>query len=185
LDRDGVVNQLTIDADHGTINSPLFPAQAEIVPGAPRALADLNKMGFGLAIATNQPAAAKGLTTMQNLRETHAKIVAAAESLGASVLSSHICFHRAEDGCSCRKPKTGLLAEAFARNPGFDRALSWMVGDGVTDVQAGKAFGIRAAFLGPYKCDVCRVFSDLSAHPDFTARSLPEFAAFLGAQLKP
>jgi D-glycero-D-manno-heptose 1,7-bisphosphate phosphatase len=179
LDRDGVLNRLVVDAEHGTIDSPLHPRQVEVLPGVPEALALLTHASFGIAIVTNQPAAAKKKTTWRNLEAVHAAVLARATSAGGRVLSSHVCFHRAEDRCDCRKPRTGLLRAAFAAHPDHDPGRSWMAGDGVTDVQAGAALGLRTAFLGPRKCDACKVFEGTGALLDFWGPDLPAFAAYL------
>lgn len=179
LDRDGVLNRHTVDPEQGTIDSPLHPSQVELEPGVPQLLKRLEALGFGLCIATNQPAAAKGKTTRANLEAVHAKVVAGAEAAGAHILSSHLCFHRAEDGCDCRKPKPGLLEQAFAANPTATRAGSWMVGDGVTDVEAGKALGLSTAFIGKRRCDACRI---LEVPPDYWG-SLADLVSWLEAPL--
>src|SRR4051794_24300103 len=75
LDRDGVLNALVIDSEHGTIDSPLHPSQVQMIPGIPETLARLQHLGYVLAIASNQPAAAKGKTTQENLEKTHAVIL--------------------------------------------------------------------------------------------------------------
>jgi histidinol-phosphate phosphatase family protein len=125
LDRDGVLNSMVIDADHGTIDSPLHPSQVKIYKWTADALALLNSKNYGLAIVTNQPSAAKGKTTKENLEKVHQLIVEQAELKGGKILSSHICFHRAEDHCACRKPKTGLLEDALKKNPSFSLNHSW------------------------------------------------------------
>jgi histidinol-phosphate phosphatase family protein len=179
LDRDGVLNRVVVDPEHGTIDSPLNPSQVKVFDGIPFLLFELNRAGYQFAIVTNQPAAAKGKTTAKNLQATHDLIVSILESEGAQILSSHICFHRSEDGCSCRKPKAGLLEAAFKANPGFSSFDSWMVGDGVTDIQAGAALGLNTAFLGPRKCDACKIFSEASLEPSFWGRNFIEFGQFL------
>lgn len=179
LDRDGVLNAHTVDAEQGTIDSPLHPRQVRILDGVPEALAQLNRLGFGLAIASNQPAAAKGKTTYENLRAVHSAVVAGVETRGARILSSHLCFHRSEDCCACRKPRPGLLAEAFAQNPGFAQGSSWMVGDGVTDVQAGRALGLRTVFVATRRCDACAILKD--EVPDYWG-SLITFASWLASE---
>jgi D-glycero-D-manno-heptose 1,7-bisphosphate phosphatase len=179
LDRDGVLNRIVIDAEHGTIDSPLHPNQVEIYPWVPSSLLRLNQAGFRLAIVTNQPAAAKKKTTFENLDATHREVVRLAQAEGAVIESSHLCLHRSEDQCSCRKPKTGLLEQAIAQNSGFDRSQIWMVGDGVTDVQAGKALGLRTAFFGPKKCDACKIFEERSLEPDYWGPHLEGFTRFL------
>lgn len=176
LDRDGVLNHHTVDPEHGTIDSPLHPEQVRLVEEAPRALARIQALGFGLCIATNQPAAAKGKTTLENLFAAHARVVREVEALGARILSSQLCLHRAEDRCACRKPKVGLLEQAFAAVPGSEREGSWMVGDGVTDIEAGRAFGLKTAFIGRRRCDACRI---LEGSPPDAWGSLTELAELL------
>src|SRR5713101_5169445 len=94
LDRDGVLNRLVVDAEHGTIDSPLHPDQVEVPGGAAEALAQLTQAGYGVAIVTNQPAWAKKKTTRRNLEAVHEAVLAGVTRLGGRVLSSHICFHR-------------------------------------------------------------------------------------------
>jgi D-glycero-D-manno-heptose 1,7-bisphosphate phosphatase len=176
LDRDGVLNQHTVDPEQGTIDSPLHPDQVVLEAGAPEALARLQALGYGLCIATNQPAAAKGKTTRANLEAVHARVVAGVQAAGARILSSHLCLHRAEDHCECRKPRTGLLEQAFRANPEAVKEGSWMVGDGVTDVEAGQAYGLRTGFIGKRRCDGCRILE--LREPDYWG-SLTELASTL------
>ena len=95
------------------------------------------------------------------------------------MLSSHICFHRAEDGCACRKPATGLLEEAFARHPGYARAASWMVGDRAPDVLCGAAFGLETAYLGEATSAEYATLVARGVRPSFQGRDLRHFADFL------
>jgi D-glycero-D-manno-heptose 1,7-bisphosphate phosphatase len=179
LDRDGVLNRHLVDPEQGTIDSPQHERQVEVSEGAAATLARLQALGYGLCIATNQPSAAKGKTTRANLEAVHARVVREVEAQGARILSSHICFHRSEDRCACRKPKPGLLEAAFAANPTAEREGSWMVGDGVTDVEAGQALGLRTAFIGARRCDACRMLQ--GPQPTFWG-SLAAFADFLEAE---
>lgn len=179
LDRDGVLNRLVTDPEQGTIDSPLHPTQVEIHPWVPEALAMLTREGYGLAIVTNQPAWAKGKTTKKNLVLVHEAVVNAVISKGGKVSSSHICFHRAEDNCACRKPKTGLLENAFNSNESSTREGSWMVGDGLTDIEAGASAGLKTAFIGTRKCDMCQIMMEKGLKPDFWGSSLMEFAEYI------
>ncbi|MEO7165361.1 MAG: HAD-IIIA family hydrolase [Bdellovibrionia bacterium] len=179
LDRDGVLNSVVVDAEHGTIDSPLHPSQVQIYPWVPGAIALLNSRHYGVAIATNQPAAAKSKTTKRNLELVHDTVVKLAEGGGGKILTSHICFHRSEDGCECRKPKPGLLLDAISKNSGFDLKSSWMVGDGVTDIQAGHLAGLKTAFVGSKKWDAQRVFEDAGFKPTVWVENLLEFAEYL------
>jgi D-glycero-D-manno-heptose 1,7-bisphosphate phosphatase len=184
LDRDGVLNGLVVDPEQGTVDSPLHPSQVRLLSGAAEALAKLTRAGYGLAVVTNQPAWAKGKTTRDNLEAVHRTVLAEATREGGRILSSHLCLHRAEDGCDCRKPRPGMLKEAFARNPDYDPRNSWMVGDGLTDVQAGAALGLRTAFLGPRKCDACKIMDQGDLHPTLWVADLAAFATFLLGESK-
>jgi D-glycero-D-manno-heptose 1,7-bisphosphate phosphatase len=184
LDRDGVLNRIIVNAEQGTIDSPLAVDQVEIFPYVPGALAKLCSAGYRLAIVTNQPAWAKGKTTQENLEKVHARVVEGVQTAGARIASSHICFHRSEDGCSCRKPKTGLLEDAFRQageKPGED---SWMIGDGVMDLQAGKALGLRTAFVARQKADVMRLLDEYGVQPTLWVDNIDDFANQLIASEK-
>lgn len=181
LDRDGVLNAVRVDPEHGTIDSPLHPSQVEVFPWVPDALAGIAGLGYTLAIVTNQPSSAKGKTTRKNLEDVHARIVEIAQSSGAVIATSEICFHRAEDGCTCRKPAPGMLDAAFLTLGGKTKNDVWMVGDGVTDVEAGVRFGAKTAFLGPRKCDACKVLESRSLTPTFWGKNLKEFKDFLAS----
>jgi D-glycero-D-manno-heptose 1,7-bisphosphate phosphatase len=143
-----VLNRLITRRAGESPESPLTLEEVELLPGVARALRRLHDAGFVLAVATNQPAAAKGKLTRAELDEIHRKIVRLAESAGARISSSHVCYHRAEDGCDCRKPRTGLLRDALAAVPGARAEHTWMVGDRATDVMAGRALGLQTALLG-------------------------------------
>ncbi len=174
LDRDGVLNALVVDAEHGTADSPLHPNQVQLLPGVSSALAHLTRAGFVLRIVSNQPAAAKGKTTRANLEAVHEKVIAAAQIEGAVIASSHLCLHRAEDQCSCRKPRTGLLEQALAAH-GSAPARTWMVGDGITDVQAGAALGLETVLLAARKPDVANLLAERGVSPSLWLGSLSEF----------
>ena len=180
LDRDGVLNRTVPNPAEPRPDSPLAVSEAEVFPWVPGVLRDLTAAGYGLVIASNQPAAAKGKTTRAALDAVHVEILRQAESAGGVILSSHICFHRAEDGCGCRKPATGLLVEAFARHARFEPASSWMVGDRETDVLAGAAFGLRTAYLGPLgSAGPLEALAARSISPSFCGVDLRDFAVHL------
>ena len=179
LDRDGVLNRLLDKPAEPRPDSPMRPSEVEVFPWVPAVLRDLTAAGFGLVIASNQPAAAKGKTTRAELEAAHLEVLRVATMSGGVILSSHVCFHRAEDGCACRKPGTGLLEEAFARHATFARARSWMVGDRAPDILAGSAFGLLTAYLGDVASDEYATLAARGVRPSFRGRDLRDFAEFL------
>jgi D-glycero-D-manno-heptose 1,7-bisphosphate phosphatase len=179
LDRDGVLNRTVPNPAEPRPDSPLRPEEVAIFPWVPAALRRLTEAGFGIAVATNQPAAAKGKTTRAALEQVHRLVCEAAQSDGGVILGSYICFHRAEDGCSCRKPRTGLLENAFAQHPQFQPSTSWMVGDRATDVLAGAALGMKTAYLGgPSRLDL-PALARSGVPPSFCGDDLRDFVDFL------
>lgn len=180
LDRDGVLNGLIDNPAEPRPDSPMRPDQVTVFPWVAAAVRDLTEAGFGIVIATNQPAWAKGKTTRADLEAVHAAVLAGVTALGGVVLSSHVCYHRAEDGCVCRKPGTGLLAEAFARHAElFDVGSSWMVGDRAPDIIAGAAFGLRTALLGAPAPEEERALAARRIVPTFRGPDLRAFADLL------
>jgi D-glycero-D-manno-heptose 1,7-bisphosphate phosphatase len=179
LDRDGVLNRTVPSPAEPRPDSPLLPSEAEVFPWVPGVLRDLTAAGYGLVVASNQPAAAKGKTTRATLEAVHSVILRDAQAAGGVILSSHLCFHRAEDGCACRKPATGLLIEAFARHGRFRPEASWMVGDRATDVLAGAAFGLETAYLGDAGSEDYGTLAARSIRPSFCGSDLRDFAVHL------
>jgi len=178
LDRDGVLNRLVVHRAGGSPESPHALAEVEILPGVPAALKALVDAGFVLAIATNQPAAAKGEITRGELDAIHAAVVAGAEAGGARIARSFICRHRAEDACECRKPRPGLLRDALLAFPAARAEDAWMVGDRATDVIAGESVGFATALVGaPWPADE-EMLKTRGLAPSFRGRDLQEFADF-------
>ena len=56
------------------------------------------------------------------------------------------CFHRQTEQCDCRKPKPGMILAAAAQL-GVDLTKSFMVGDRVSDIEAGRAAGCATVFI--------------------------------------
>lgn len=179
LDRDGVLNRLLPNPAEPRPDSPMRAAEVSVFAWVPEVLRDLTQAGYGLAIASNQPAWAKGKTTRADLEAAHAEVLRVATAAGGVILSSHICYHRAEDGCACRKPAVGLLEQAFARHALYDPAASWMVGDRAPDVLAGAAFGLQTALLAEDGSPELAELAARAVRPSFRGRDLRDFARFL------
>lgn len=147
LDRDGVLNDTLPNPNEARRDSPLRVEDVVIFPWVPGALARLNDAGYELVIASNQPAFAKGKVPLDRLLAVHDVVVHEAQRGGAAIARSHVCFHRAEDDCGCRKPRPGLLLEALSHRGPELRSRSWMVGDRATDVLAGREVGVKTALV--------------------------------------
>ena len=180
LDRDGVINELVYYAEHGIVDAPFTPAQVKVLPGVPEALQELKKLGYKLVIVSNQPGIAKGFFSEGTFQEIRQAMHAQLNGSGKLIDGEYYCFHHPQakidkyrQDCQCRKPKPGSLIRAAAELD-LDLKSSWMLGDGVTDIQAGSAAGCRTILIGKMKCEMCSMMSELGVKPDFTAAGLPE-----------
>ena len=148
VDRDGVINEPVWDARTESFESPYRPQDVTLVPGAAEGLARLRDAGFSLVLASNQPAAAKGHVTLEDLDAVHERVVTLLRSAGVTLDGAYYCHHHPDFGgvCECRKPAPGLLLSAAA-DLELDLAASWMIGDADTDVTAAHAAGVRAVLV--------------------------------------
>ena len=165
LDRDGVLNRVNVK--DGVPHPPDRLDQFDFLAGVPSALHRLREAGFALVVVTNQPDVARGTQTRERVEEMNAEVRAQ-----LPVLDVLTCFHDTAEGCSCRKPKPGLLVAA-AKRWRLDPQRSFMIGDRWSDVSAGQAAGCRTVLLDkPYSGrDRCT--------PDYCAADLPEAVCWI------
>jgi D-glycero-D-manno-heptose 1,7-bisphosphate phosphatase len=135
LDREGVITPKLPIGVHVT-----SPEQAVLAPGAAEALRRLSDAGCRLFIVSNQSGISRGYLTQADADRLHGLIVRKLAENGVLVEDSRLCPHRNEDGCTCRKPKPGMIAD-LCNEYGIDPAASAIIGDFATDVEAGRAAG--------------------------------------------
>lgn len=172
LDRDGTINEIVSFPELGLLESPMNPEQFSLLPGAAKAISILNRLGLKVVVASNQPSVAKGKMTEEVFERVRAKMRKELAENGAHVDAEYYCFHHPSAkhagyrvDCECRKPKPGLLLKA-ARDLDVNLSESYIVGDSLTDIKAGKAVGCRTLLIGSLKCDLCRLMEDERVKPD-------------------
>ena len=143
LDRDGV---LVRDVHHLR-----RPSQIELLPDVAR-LRSLQDR-YHLIVATNQSGIARRFFTEADLLEIHSELVHQLAGRKLLVDAFYYCPHlpNAVDqayrvACDCRKPSAGLLRRAAA-DWDLDLGCSYMIGDSLRDVEAGRAAGLAESFL--------------------------------------
>jgi D-glycero-D-manno-heptose 1,7-bisphosphate phosphatase len=139
LDRDGVVNRSV----PGYVKTW---SDFEFLPGAIDAVADLTRSGLGVVVVSNQDVRGWGLVTGTATRGIHARMLDVLEDAGAEVANVYVCPHHVLSACPCRKPRPGMLLAA-ARDLDLSPRATWMVGDKISDVAAGEAFGCRTVWI--------------------------------------
>jgi D,D-heptose 1,7-bisphosphate phosphatase len=171
LDRDGTINELT-----GFVTKP---EDFTLIPGAEEAIKGINNSGYLAIVITNQPVIARGECSLPELETIHQKMERDLGQEGAYIDALFYCPHHPGKGfpgerpeykidCNCRKPKPGMILEAAVKYH-IGLASSWMVGDDVRDILAGKAAGCRTARIS---ADPGRA---AEAVPDVQCTSLREF----------
>ncbi|HRO59899.1 MAG TPA: HAD-IIIA family hydrolase [Burkholderiaceae bacterium] len=141
---------LFIDKD-GTLieNMPgnLDPARIRFTRGALDGLRRLQQADWALVIVSNQPALGEGrFTADEFLRAQHGLVTRLREEGEIQLTGFYACPHVPGGGCRCRKPAPGML-ELAAVQHGIALNRSWMVGDILDDVEAGRRAGCRTVLL--------------------------------------
>jgi len=180
LDRDGVINAYAYNPEFGTIDSPANPNEFVLLPGAAEAIAKLNEAGLLAIVISNQPGIAKGRFTPKLLDAMTEKMKQLVARAGGKLDAVYYCPHHPEGtlddyrlACQCRKPNPGLLHQA-ARDLGIDLRRSYMVGDGVVDVLAGRQAGTKTVFLSPRRGYVYSELERQGIWPDWIMGNLFE-----------
>jgi len=131
LDRDGVINEDSDDYVKSAVD--WVP-----IPGSLEAITRLNHAGITVTVATNQAGIGRGLFTVEDLNQMHAKFQHALARVGGHIDGIFFCPHAPEAHCECRKPAPGLLRAISLR---FAVPLSEVpfIGDSKRDLDAALA----------------------------------------------
>ena len=145
FDRDG-----TLCKEVGYVN---HPSRLELMQDTPAVLREVRAAGFLAIVATNQAGAARGYFPPHVIDETHRRLRAMLAAEDTAVDAIYACRHHPSVGpaglrreCTCRKPGPGMLRQAAADHA-IDLSRSYMVGDSLKDVGAGRAAGVAGTVL--------------------------------------
>lgn len=172
LDRDGVINKYPGDRLYVTSLKKF-----RFLPRAKQAIALLSKAGFKIFVASNQAGVGKGTYSQKTLNAITAKMLADINAAGGKIDQVCYCTHRKEAGCSCRKPKPGLLKKA-AQKFKFNLKDAYFVGDTIRDVLTAHAAGCKSILVLTGKEKLINQ-KNWEAKPDFVFKDLMEAAKFL------
>jgi len=179
LDRDGVINRTVYYEELGIVDSPFHPDQFILNYGVKKAIALIHRMGKMAILVSNQPGVAKGYYSKKSFDSLNKKMKSIL-NYDSALDGIYYCLHHPQGVikkyrkvCSCRKPKVGLFLKA-SREQDIDLRRSYMVGDGVLDIEAGKRAGCRTILIGQSKCDMCRILLNKGLKPDTIAENLLE-----------
>ena len=146
LDRDGVINRKRDD------DYVKHWGEFEFLPGVKEALQILTEQNYRLIVVTNQRGIARGWMSEADVQAVHARMLA--EVAPAQIAAIYCCPHD-KDQCDCRKPKIGMFLQAQQAFPEIDFAHSVLIGDSLSDMEAGANLGCRNILIGAdagYEC---------------------------------
>lgn len=159
LDRDGVLNT---DEQYYTFRTEdIF-----LMEGVPEALKKLKEAGYLLIVVTNQAGIAQNMYGPAEVKEVHRLIQ---EMSGVTLDDLYYSPHHPQHSSRSlrRKPDSLMIEKAMAKH-NIDPAQSWMIGDRLSDVQAGRKAGVKTIFIGARETE-----GDLG---DFQAKDLRQAA---------
>ncbi len=139
LDRDGVIIQ---NRENYVCNWE----DVEFLPSSLQALKLLGQSSYKIIIVTNQSAIGRGILTIEQADTINHRIIKVITDAGGRIDGLFTCPHAPDDHCSCRKPLPGLILQA-ADALSIDLPSSALIGDALTDIQAGSAAGIKTLIL--------------------------------------
>lgn len=137
LDRDGVIN-----FNHGYCNKV---EDFHLVPGILQLVRNYRMQGYLPIVVTNQAGIAHGFLTEGVLQEIHRHMALQFAKGGCALHGIYYCPDK--DGPN-RKPEPGMLLQA-QRDFDIDMAASILIGDQITDIEAGRRAGVGACILIP------------------------------------
>jgi histidinol-phosphate phosphatase family protein len=145
LDKDGT---LIVDVPYN-----VDPTLMRLTDGALDGLRILHDAGYLLIVVSNQSGVARGLFREEALGAVEARLRALLAEACVPLAGFYYCPHHPDGhvtpyarACPCRKPAPGLLSRA-ARDQDIDLSRSWLVGDILHDVEAGRRAGCRTILL--------------------------------------
>ena len=170
LDRDGVIN-----LDHGYVHTP---EAVEFIGG----IFQLNRVaraaGYLVIVVTNQAGIGRGYYTEEQFVKLMTWMDQEFRKRGGGIDAVYFCPNHPEHGIGSykkaspfRKPAPGMLLKA-ADDYGVDLGRSVLVGDSLSDIEAGEAAGVGQLF-------------HFGGGSRYGVASLTEVVAWIGPTCKP
>ena len=137
LDRDGTLIAEPADFQIDTLE------KFQLLPSVIPSLLQLKSAGFRFVMVTNQDGLGTAGYPVDSFDKVQKLLVQVFQSQGITFEETLICPHFEKDGCTCRKPKTGLLKKYLSSDE-WSREDSYVIGDRQTDVVLGENLGVKA-----------------------------------------
>jgi len=173
LDKDGtLIHDLPYNVD---------PSLITWQNGVFEALSSLSAKGYLLVIVTNQSGVARGLFEEKHLNALEVFMRAVLRERGIHLDGFYYSPYHIEGTVKeyaihsdCRKPGSGMLIKA-ATELQIDLSASWMIGDTLSDVEAGNRAGCKTILIGKEPVSA----EDKIRQPTYTAKTIAEAAKLI------
>lgn len=139
LDRDGVFIENRASYVRSWADVAFFPE-------ALAALARIREVPYKIIVVTNQSAVGRGIMSLETAVALNQRIVDEVGRGNGRIDATYLCPAAPGTNDPCRKPRPGMLLQA-AQEHNLDLSHSIMIGDALTDIQAGQAAGVQQAVL--------------------------------------
>lgn len=141
LDRDGVLNEKMPEGQYVRSWS-----EFHLLPGVAEAIAQLNRRGLRVLVASNQRGIALKLYSAVDVMAIHSRLQDLLASYGAHIDAFYVCPHNKGE-CNCRKPLPGMFEQAAREFADVSAATSVMIGDSLSDMAFGACLGMQTILI--------------------------------------
>jgi len=142
LDRDGTITADYPDDQWKHITTPVF------IDGTREAMRLFRSKGYDIIIITNQYLIGEGYITQTQHDAYAKKFRDHLKAADIDILDSFYCPHARNAGCTCSKPKPGMIRAACEKYPDIDMDHSFYAGDWDVDIILANTVGVRAFGIG-------------------------------------
>jgi len=160
LDRDGVIN-FDYEYTHKIKDFAFIPDVFDVCK-------HFISLGYQIVIITNQSGIARGYYTERDFDILNLWMLEQFTINGIEIKAVYYCPHHPVKGigkykvdCDCRKPKPGMILQAKKEHH-IDLSRSILIGDNLSDIEAGKSAGISKNFLVQTGKDIANDISNIA-----------------------
>lgn len=170
IDKDGtLIPNIPYNVDPGLVT---------LNKNAGETLRNLQQQGYLIVVVSNQAGVAKGMFKEEQLERVKTKLEKLLLNVDVILNGFYYCPHHNEGviidyaiDCNCRKPKAGMIQRAI-KKLNIDPHCSWMIGDILNDVEAGKRAFCKSIL---FDCGNETEWNNSGLRkPDFIAKSFKE-----------